>query len=182
MITRIWFETHSTTLDNEAGIASGWRPGELSELGRERAAALGIRIRDRSLDAVYCSDLARAVQTASTAFAQAGVDLPLLLDWRLRECDYGRLNGTPSADVHDDRLRYAQNPYPGGESWEQATRRAAAGVRDAATRHPGGTIMIIGHIATGFGVRRACGATDSLATMITGRSPWKPGRLYEIAL
>jgi len=30
----IVFETHSTTEDNEAGRATGWLPGRLSEQGR----------------------------------------------------------------------------------------------------------------------------------------------------
>jgi broad specificity phosphatase PhoE len=41
---------------------------------------------------VFTSDLARAVQTAEIAFA--GSDLPIRRDQRLRECNYGRLNGT----------------------------------------------------------------------------------------
>lgn len=179
-ITRIWYETHSTTRDNEAGIATGWLPGELSSLGRERAAGLGTRIVERKPDAIYCSDLARAVQTASVALEQAQLQIPVLLDWRLRECDYGRLNGAPSADVHHDRLRYARNPYPDGESWQTATARAAAAARDAADRHPGGTIMIIGHIATWLGLRLACGDRTRLETMITEPSEWQPGWAYDL--
>jgi 2,3-bisphosphoglycerate-dependent phosphoglycerate mutase len=179
-ITRIWYETHSTTLDNEAGIATGWLPGELSDLGRERAVALGTRIADRKPAAIYCSDLARAVQTASIAVERAERHIPVLLDWRLRECDYGQLNGSPRTAAHHDRLRYASNPYPAGESWQIATARAAAAVRDAAGRHPGGTIMVIGHIATRFGVRLACGDPTPLTTMITQRSEWQPGWAYEL--
>lgn len=175
MITQVWYETHSTTLDNEAGIATGWLPGELSDLGRERAVGLGRRIADRRPDAIYCSDLARAVQTAGIALEQVESEIPLLLDWRLRECDYGLLNGTPSTGVHRDRLRYAHNPYPGGESWEQATARAAAAVLDAAARHPAGAIMIIGHVATRFGVRRASGDNTVLERMIMEPSEWQPG-------
>lgn len=182
MITRIWFETHSTTVDNEAGIATGWLPGELSPVGRERAAALGQRIRDRRPEAIYCSDLARAVQTAGIALQQSGSTVPLLLDWRLRECDYGRLNGSPAAEVHGNRLRYERNPYPDGESWQVATERAAEAVRDAAVRHQGRTIMIIGHIATHWGIRRAAGDSESLATMLTEPSEWQPGWVYEIAV
>lgn len=181
-ITRIWYETHSTTLDNEAGIATGWLPGELSDLGRERAAALGERIADRAPDAIYCSDLGRAVQTVSIALERLGTEIPVLLDWRLRECDYGQLNGAPSADVHHDRLRYERNPYPGGESWDGATARAAAAVRDAAARHPDGTIMIIGHVATRFGIRRACRDVTPLATMITEPFEWQPGWAYELEI
>jgi 2,3-bisphosphoglycerate-dependent phosphoglycerate mutase len=41
----------------------------------------------------------------------------VLLDWRLRECDYGQLNGMPTADLHASRCGHLDRPYPGGESW-----------------------------------------------------------------
>lgn len=179
-LTRVWFETHSTTLDNRTGNATGWLPGELSDLGREQAVALGVRIAERNPDAIYCSDLGRAMQTAGIALAQVRTGIPILLDWRLRECDYGSLNGAPTAEVHHDRRRYAENPYPGGESWQAATTRAAAAVRDAAARHPDGTILIIGHIATRFGVRRAAGDDSSVTSMITEPFDWQPGWKYAL--
>ena len=66
------YETHSTTIDNETGIATGWLPGRLSETGRELARALGERRRDDGLAAVFTSDLARAVETAEIAFGGSG--------------------------------------------------------------------------------------------------------------
>ena len=91
------FETHALSVDNEQGVATGWLPGELSERGQAAAAALGRRRRGNGLAAVFSSDLRRAMQTAAIAFAD--VDIPLFVDWRLRECDYGRLNGAPTGDV-----------------------------------------------------------------------------------
>jgi broad specificity phosphatase PhoE len=41
MAVGIVFETHSVTTDNEAGVATGWLDGQLSERGRTLAAALG---------------------------------------------------------------------------------------------------------------------------------------------
>ena len=95
MPTQIVFETHSWSEDNERGIATGWLPGRLSERGRSAAAELGRRRRDDRIAAVFTSDLRRAVQTAEIAFA--GTELPILHDWRLRECNYGSRNGTPSS-------------------------------------------------------------------------------------
>jgi 2,3-bisphosphoglycerate-dependent phosphoglycerate mutase len=72
---------------------------------------------------VFSSDLRRARGTAEVAFAHCPI--PILLDWRLRECDYGERNGS-AAEVHvGDRRRYVDHPYPGGESWRQATARVA---------------------------------------------------------
>ena len=60
----IVFETHSTTEDNEAGRATGWLPGRLSEQGRVQARELGRRRALDGIAAVFCSDLRRAVQMA----------------------------------------------------------------------------------------------------------------------
>jgi 2,3-bisphosphoglycerate-dependent phosphoglycerate mutase len=117
----IVFETHSTTEDNEAGRATGWLPGRLSEQGRAQARELGRRRALDGIAAVFCSDLRRAVQTAELAFDGPGV--PLLRDWRLCECDYGELNGMPAVQMHAGRRDHLDVPYPGGESWRQAVPR-----------------------------------------------------------
>jgi len=91
MPVEIVFETHSMSEDNERGIATGCLPGRLSGRGRSLARELGARRRDDGLAAVFTSDLARAVETAAIAFA--GSSLPVHPDPRLRECDYGDLNG-----------------------------------------------------------------------------------------
>jgi 2,3-bisphosphoglycerate-dependent phosphoglycerate mutase len=144
--TAIVFETHSWSEENEQGIASGWLPGRLSERGRELAAQLGHRRRDDGIAAVFTSDLRRAVQTADLAFT--GTDLPVLHDWRLRECDYGFLNGTPAAQLHTHRRSYLDQPYPGGESWRQAVARVGRVLADLPTRWEAQRVLIIGHVAT----------------------------------
>jgi broad specificity phosphatase PhoE len=103
MAIDVIFETHATTEDNEQGRAAGWLPGRLSRTGRVQAEELGRRRRDDSLDAVFCSDLRRAIETAEIAFNGTGI--PMLHDWRLRECDYGRRNGMPAADLLTGRIR-----------------------------------------------------------------------------
>jgi broad specificity phosphatase PhoE len=63
MAIQIVFETHSTTEDNEKGVATGWLPGRLSATGREQAAALGWRRRHDGLASVFTFDLGRAGDT-----------------------------------------------------------------------------------------------------------------------
>jgi broad specificity phosphatase PhoE len=45
MAVEILYETHAVSTDNEAGIASGWLPGELSPTGRQLATRRGERHR-----------------------------------------------------------------------------------------------------------------------------------------
>jgi 2,3-bisphosphoglycerate-dependent phosphoglycerate mutase len=52
---------------------------------------------------VFSSDLARAVDTVDIAFA--GYVVPVLLDWRLRECDYGELGHVATQLGLDHHLR-----------------------------------------------------------------------------
>jgi 2,3-bisphosphoglycerate-dependent phosphoglycerate mutase len=69
MAIEIVYETHSTTEDNEKGIATGWLPGRLSDAGTANAVMLGQRRRDDGLAAIFVSDLARAIETVEVAFA-----------------------------------------------------------------------------------------------------------------
>ena len=173
----IVFETHSLTEDNEAGIASGWLPGRLSAAGRDFAAALGRRRRDDGLAAVFSSDLGRALETAEIAFGY--VALPVLADWRLRECDYGSRNGAPVGTVHDHRLAHLEDPYPGGESWHEATERVGWFLTDLLPRWAGARILVIGHTATRWGLDRFLLGAD-LAELITTEFGWQEGWEYRM--
>ncbi len=170
---RIVFETHSTTVDNERERATGWLPGELSETGRRQATELGERIRDRAPDAVIASDLERARQTVELACAD--LEPPIFYDWRLRECDYGLLNGAAKEQVHGPDIdRFLRNPYPGGESWLGALGRVDRSLDDLRQLWPGGRIVIVGHIATRWALQRR---TESLTLEELAGQPaeWRPG-------
>ena len=115
MPTQLVFETHSISVDNERGIATGWLPGTLSKRGRELAKEIGIRRLAEPIAAVYTSDLRRAVETTQLAFAESGV--PIYTDWRLRECNYGELNGKPVAQLEAVRAEHIDVKFPNGESY-----------------------------------------------------------------
>ncbi len=67
-VTYLTYFVHGTTTDNEKGIATGWAPGELSELGRKQALELRELTQGEEFAVVYCSDLQRAVDFAHLAF------------------------------------------------------------------------------------------------------------------
>ena len=90
-LTTTYF-VHGTTTDNEAGLATGWLPGELSALGIKQAQELGALVAHKKFDVVFCSDLKRAVDSAQFGFADKYIIIP---DARLRECNYGDFNGKP---------------------------------------------------------------------------------------
>src|SRR5262245_40197455 len=135
MAVDVVYETHSTSTDNERGIATGWLGGELSATGREQARQLGARRGDDGIDVVFASDLNRAVETAQIAFADSG--MAVVLEWRLRECDYGRMNGMPRAQLDAERRRRLDDPFPEGESWRQAVARVGTFLDELRHEHDG---------------------------------------------
>jgi 2,3-bisphosphoglycerate-dependent phosphoglycerate mutase len=166
-VTLVVFETHSTSEDNEAGVRTGWLPGRLSAAGRAQAESLGARRRDDGIDAVFCSDLRRAVETAELAFGGTGI--PVFLDWRLRECDYGELNGTSHAPLGVDER------YPGGETWREAVARVNRALDDL----PAGRIVVIGHVATRWALdHRVLGRP--LEELAAEDFAWQPGWEYDL--
>jgi broad specificity phosphatase PhoE len=157
-----------TSVDNEAGRASGHADPPLSSLGQQRAQELGQHYAREVLHAVYCSDLQRAVTTAQIAFAAR--DLPILPDARLREYDYGDLTQHPVAQVEAEFLRRLREPFPHGESLLMVVARVGAFLRDVLREHDGRSIVVIGHRATRYGLEYWCG--DATLEEII-RTPWE---------
>jgi len=173
----VCFETHSTSVDNELGIATGWNEGELSEAGRRQAVQLGDRRRHDRIAVVFTSDLRRAVQTAELAFA--GSPLPIVRDSRLRECNYGELNGMPRTRLEAERLLRIDEPFPGGESWRQAVDRVAGFLHELPRSHDGERVLVIGHVATRWALDQvALGA--SLDTLAASPFEWREGWEYTL--
>jgi broad specificity phosphatase PhoE len=150
MAIELVFETHSTTLDNERGIATGWLPGELSPQGRENARELGERRRDDGIACLFTSDLRRAVETVEIAFAGSGIGVRQ--DERLRECDYGELNGGP-VELLDPRSRFVVEPFPGGESYRDCLEKLRHFLADVEREFDGRRVLVIAHSAQRYALR-----------------------------
>lgn len=176
MITII-FESHATSVDNEARLSSGWNDVDLSELGLRQAAELGARYRERLPDAVFCSDLQRSYKTVVLAFKDSGV--PVIVDSRLRECDYGRLTGASTDKVEGQKGHRIDTAFPDGESYEDTSRRMAEFLDDLKVSHAGKTIMVVGHRATQYGLEEHCEG-KKLVDVVLAPWKWRPGWEYEI--
>ena len=172
-MTTIVFETHSTSEHNEAGIATGWLGGTLSAAGRAQAVELGERRRNDAIELVVASDLWRSIETAAIAFE--GSEIPLYVDWRLRECNYGELNGMPRPLLDVQRVARIDEPWPGGESWRQAVARVSSFLDEVR----GERVLVIGHVATRWALdHRVNGRT--LEDLAAEEFDWRPGWEYEL--
>ncbi|WP_088183427.1 histidine phosphatase family protein [Sphingobium sp. Z007] len=100
-------------------------------------AACAVRARDLGLETLLASDLSRA-RLAGEAIGRA-VDLPLTLDPRWRELDFGAWDGLLAEEVdglalsrfRDDPDRH---PPPGGERWSALTGRISAAIDTLSAR------------------------------------------------
>jgi broad specificity phosphatase PhoE len=171
----IVFETHALSTDNERGVATGWLDGKLSARGREEASKLGARRRNGRIDAVFTSDLGRAVETAELAFGDSGI--PIYRDARLRECNYGALNGLPSDLVTAERAKHVDAPFPGGESYADAVERMRSFLYDLAHAWDGARVLLIGHSATRWALDHLVHGVP-LADLVEAPFEWQEGWEY----
>lgn len=173
---RVVYSTHATSTDNVAGIASGHADPDLAPLGVEQCAERAALWANRHFEVVVASDLLRSRRTAELAFEDR--DVPIRIDGRLRECNYGDLNAAPRADVDAIRRSRVNQPFPGGgESYEDVAARIRALLDDLATEyaqglaaeHADGSVLLIGHhapyvalehIIRGVPLAEALAATD----------------------
>lgn len=172
MAIEIVYETHSITTDNERGIATGRLPGELSAEGRRLAAEMGERRRGDGIAAVYVSDLRRAVETAEIAFG--GTDIPIIQDARLRECDYGELNGCPVEELAKARRQHIDRPFPGGQSYQDVVAATREFLDEIASRHDGQRILVIAHSANRWALQCLLNGA-SLSDLVDAPFNWQPG-------
>jgi len=171
----IIFETHSTSADNEAGIASGWRDVSLSPTGRGQAEELGERHRGGRIDAIFPSDLGRAFETAEIAFP--GGSTPIYPDRRLRESDYGTMTGAPAVEIECERQNRVESPFPEGESFRDVVARVRSFLDDLARDWDGKRVVVIAHRATLLALEHLLGGV-SIESAGSALYTWEPGRQY----
>jgi broad specificity phosphatase PhoE len=172
--TKLIYETHSITVDNENGIATGWLPGELSAEGRRLAIELGAR--RCGVDAVFSSDLRRAVETVEIAFA--GRDVPRFQDWRLRECDYGDLNGAPADDLAPRAAR-VDEPFPRGQSYRDVLGLTRSFLGDIKPLYDDRSVLVVAHSANRWSLEHLLGGGTPLEALVEAPFTWQPGWEYE---
>ena len=141
METRVIYFVHGTTFDNVIGKCSGWKQSELTDLGKERAIKLGEIRKDTHFDIIFTSDLIRAIESANLAFPR----VKHIQDKRLRECNYGDLDGKDkSLVIYEEHI---QKPFPNGESLKDVERRIKKIKKFLKENYQGKTIGIVAHRA-----------------------------------
>lgn len=181
MSISITYFVHGTTTDNELHISSGWKDVELSELGVQQAIALKDQIKDQKFDVVFCSDLKRAHDSAKLAW---GDQFEIIPDARLRECNYGDLNGASSDIVEPmQEEECIESRFPNGESYEDVKKRIADFVSFLKLNYDGKHVAIVAHKAPQLALDvllKGKTLKEALAEDWRKTKSWQPGWEYEI--
>ena len=97
-MVRFYIVRHGQTLLNSLDRAQGWADSPLTEAGKQMAADIGQKLKGIDFDAVYTSDMLRAVQTAEIILEAGGKNgVPVKKDVRLREWCLGSMEAENNA-------------------------------------------------------------------------------------
>jgi len=140
---RLILTRHGKTIENEQGIMMGHLPGHLSELGKEQAKKLALRLKDEKIDFIYSSDLARAVDTAKEV-ARNHSDISLYFITDLRERNLGDLQGRLSSEVKVPEGNMFME-IPNGESLYELLMRAQNFLKTIYGKHKNETVLLVSH-------------------------------------
>jgi probable phosphoglycerate mutase len=130
----------------------------LSETGFAQAEALGRwwgrQPADEQPTVVWTSPYVRARQTAQQVLETAGLDVPVVVDERLREREFGVLDGLtrkgitaqfPDESQRRTRLGKFYHRPPGGESWSDVLLRLRAALDDLRRDAAGERVVLVAH-------------------------------------
>ena len=149
--TRVLLIRHGETDWNRIRRLQGHTDVPLNAHGQAQADSLRKAFEGESLDAVYSSDLLRALHTAQPVAETTGA--PLHVDLGLRERAFGCFEGLRHEEIESlwpEQARHWRQRDPafgpdGGETLSGFYARSLATAERLAAAHPGGSIALVTH-------------------------------------
>ena len=152
--TTVYLVRHGATPANEhqppilqgSGVNNG-----LSERGRRQAQQVGEFLAEFPLDAVFCSPLVRAIETAQSIAAPHKLAIETVTN--LQEINVGRFERMDWASIERDfpeeYRRYREDPvnvgYPDGECLSRVQHRVVGAMESLLAANAGRTIAVVAH-------------------------------------
>lgn len=181
-MTTVYFVRHAEAEGNLFRRIHGHYDAPLTMRGEEQLNYLRKRFENIKIDAVWSSDLKRAVKTAEAIYAPKG--LRLSTDVRLREYCFGVMEDAPMGNalaMDPVQVRYFyERPdlfrVEGAENYYQVEKRLRDAVRRIAEEMPGKTVAVVTHGSAlrtlmasllGFGPERVAEAGHSENTAVS---------------
>jgi broad specificity phosphatase PhoE len=153
-VTKLYLVRHGQSAGNAEGRFGGHSATPLSELGLQQAEMAAKTLAKEKIDAIYTSDLHRAVQTAEPLARL--LDLPIVKTSAFRERHVGVLEGLT---FDESKESFPQDYYAlvnrsihhvitKGESYRHLLRRATGELREILRTHQGEKVVIFSHTGT----------------------------------
>ena len=175
----IIYFVHGTTTDNASKLCSGWSEAKLNDLGIEQAKNLGRVSRERkdNFDIIFTSDLTRAIDSSNIAFSNH----EKVRDKRLRECNYGDLDGKhKSLVIYEEHINI---PFPNGESLLDVEIRIREFIEYLKDNYDGKTVGIVAHRAPQLAldvILKGMTWEEAIECDWRKNGDWQPGWEYNI--
>lgn len=150
-VTKLYLIRHGQSDGNAEGRFGGHGPTPLSDLGRKQAEATAKLLKKEGVNAIYSSDLHRALQTAEPLSELTGI--PVIQTSAFRERNVGVLEGltfdeskeTFPEDYYALVNRNVHHVITDGESYRHLLRRSTTQLWEILRDHMGGRIAIFSH-------------------------------------
>jgi broad specificity phosphatase PhoE len=134
-------------------------PVALTESGREEARLLGQQLRHIAVDLCIHTRFSRTRETA--AIALEGRNVPFEVEPLLDDVDVGELEGQMLEEYRAwKRAHTRRDPFPGGESLDDAGRRYARAYRKLLDRRESSILVVAHEIPLRYAINAADGSDD----------------------
>ena len=141
---KLYVARHGQTDWNVENKVCGSTNRPLTEQGKEQAKALAEKMKDKNIDVIIASPMLRAMQTAGAVSLATGI--PVIMDERLREHDYGEFEGFDrSRDEYWQQKYLFATKFPKGESVLQLAHRVYSLLEDVKKAYPDKTVLLVCH-------------------------------------
>ena len=133
---------HGETIENIQGICQGQMDGTLSSEGLQQVQKLAERLKNEKIDAIYTSDLKRAVDTTSEIIKHHS-QTPLNTDKRLRERYFGSYQGK----IFPENRKELTIPID-AENDKKLFERVVDFYKEVSLKHREQAVLIVSHGVT----------------------------------
>lgn len=151
----------------------------LTKKGKRQIEELSKKLKNKKIDRIICSPLARIIETAN--ILRETIEVPMEVNEDLRDLNPGNLVGQPEKKFYsylDQSGDIFNTVVPGGESRNQVMARMVGVWKEIVKKYPGERILVLSHGDPMWMLKRALeGVSDDDAKKLAYP---KTGQVYEI--
>ncbi|AOT68107.1 histidine phosphatase family protein [Geosporobacter ferrireducens] len=150
-MTKLYIIRHGETVWNAETRAQGAKNIQLNEKGLLQAQHLGKRMKNYSIDAIYSSDLDRALSTAQAVAKEFQYKVNIIPE--LREMSFGHWEGLTNREIQEKHLTHYRiwrsKPHeaqiPGAEKLLDVQSRGLAALHRIVEENPNKNVAVVSH-------------------------------------